>query len=61
MASVEVAMSMVARPGLIARMWHWRYELCLIAGVRTGWPYLDRGEAGGTESQEPALSYRPLA
>ncbi len=33
MASVETAVSMVARPGLIARMWHWRYELGLIAGV----------------------------
>jgi hypothetical protein len=25
MASLEAAMSTVARPGLIARMWHWRY------------------------------------
>jgi hypothetical protein len=32
----------------------------------SGWPYLDRGEASGTESEEPALYYglglhRPLA
>jgi hypothetical protein len=27
MASVEAAMSTVARPRIIARMWHWRYEL----------------------------------
>jgi hypothetical protein len=33
MASVEAAVSTVARPGLIARLWHWRYELGLIAGV----------------------------
>jgi len=33
MASVETAVSTVARPGLIARLWHWRYELGLIAGV----------------------------
>jgi hypothetical protein len=36
MASVEAAMSTVARPRLIARMWHWRYELGLIAGVLLG-------------------------
>ena len=33
MASLETAVSTVARPGLIARSWHWRYELGLIAGV----------------------------
>ena len=33
MASVEAAISTVARPGLIARTWHWRYESGLIAGV----------------------------
>jgi hypothetical protein len=27
MASVEAATSVVARPGPIARLWHWRYEL----------------------------------
>ena len=27
MASVEAALSTVARPNLIARLWHWRYEL----------------------------------
>jgi ABC-type transport system involved in cytochrome bd biosynthesis fused ATPase/permease subunit len=36
MASVEAAMSTVARPRLIARMWHWRYEFGLIAGVLLG-------------------------
>jgi len=36
MASVETAMSTVARPGLIARTWHWRYELGLIAGLVLG-------------------------
>jgi hypothetical protein len=36
MASVEAAMSTVARPRLIARMWQWRYELGLIAGVLLG-------------------------
>ena len=36
MASVETAMSTVARPALIARVWHWRYELGLIAGVVLG-------------------------
>jgi hypothetical protein len=33
MASVESALSTVARPGLISRLWHWRYELGLVAGV----------------------------
>jgi hypothetical protein len=36
MASLETAMSTVARPGLIARVWHWRYELGLIAGLVLG-------------------------
>ena len=36
MASVETAMSTVARPGLIARVWHWRYELGLITGLVLG-------------------------
>jgi hypothetical protein len=36
MASMETAMSTVARPGLIARVWHWRYELGLIAGLILG-------------------------
>ena len=36
MASVGTAMSTVARPGLIARVWHWRYELGLIAGLVLG-------------------------
>lgn len=36
MASLEAAMSTVSRPHLIARMWHWRYELGLIAGVLLG-------------------------
>ena len=33
MASVEAAVSTMARPGLFARLWHWHYELGLIAGV----------------------------
>ncbi len=33
MASVETAVSTVSRPGLVGRMWHWRYELALIAGL----------------------------
>ena len=33
MASVETAVSSVSRPGLAGRVWHWRYELALIAGV----------------------------
>ena len=33
MASVETAVSKVARPGIIAWLWHWRYELGLVAGL----------------------------
>jgi hypothetical protein len=33
MASVEAAVSTVARPGPLARLWHWRYELALAAGL----------------------------
>ncbi len=36
MASVEAAVSVATRPGLIPRMWHWRYELGLIAGLLLG-------------------------
>jgi hypothetical protein len=36
MASVEAAVSVVPRPGLIARTWHWRYELGLVTGVVLG-------------------------
>jgi len=36
MASVEAAVSVVARPNLVARLWHWRYELGLIAGGLLG-------------------------
>jgi len=36
MASVEAALSTVPRPNLIARLWHWRYELGLIAGGLLG-------------------------
>jgi len=32
-ASLESALSPVARPGIVSRLWHWRYELGLIAGV----------------------------
>jgi hypothetical protein len=59
MASMEAAMSTVARPRLTTRIWHWRYEF------GSGWPYLDRDEAGSPEPEEPALYYglglpRPL-
>jgi hypothetical protein len=33
MASVEAAISTVARPGPLAWLWHWRYELGLITGL----------------------------
>ena len=33
MASVEAAVSSVARPGLLARLWHWRYEAGLLSGL----------------------------
>jgi hypothetical protein len=33
MSSVETAISTVPRPGLAGRIWHWRYELALIAGL----------------------------
>ena len=36
MASVEAAVSTVTRPHLLARLWHWRYELGLIAGTLLG-------------------------
>ena len=36
MASVEAAVSTVPRPNLVARLWHWRYELGLIAGGLLG-------------------------
>jgi hypothetical protein len=72
MASLGAAMSMAARPGLIARAWHWRYESGLVAGVVLGMVSIGvtlgpgwRGEADGAESEEPALYYglglpRPL-
>ena len=36
MASMEAAMSTVARPRLTTRIWHWRYEFGLIAGTVLG-------------------------
>jgi hypothetical protein len=33
MASIEAAISTVARPGILALLWHWRYELGLLAGL----------------------------
>jgi len=36
MASVEAALSPAARPGLFARLWHWRYETGLAAGFLAG-------------------------
>ena len=36
MASVSSAPSSASRPGLISRLWHWRYERGLVAGVLLG-------------------------
>ncbi len=36
MASIETAVSTIPRPNIIARLWHWRYELGLIAGTILG-------------------------
>ncbi len=36
MSSVESALSPMPRPGLLARIWHWRYELGLVGGVLAG-------------------------
>src|SRR5580704_3707993 len=36
MASIETAVSTVARPHLFSRLWHWRYELGLIVGGLLG-------------------------
>ena len=36
MASIETAVSTVARPNLFSRLWHWRYELGLIVGGLLG-------------------------
>ena len=36
MASVETAVTMVPRPGLLGRIWHWRYESGLVFGVLGG-------------------------
>jgi hypothetical protein len=33
MSSVEAALSSVARPGLLGRLWHWRYEVGLVTGL----------------------------
>ena len=38
MASVEAAISTVARPGPIAWLWHWRYELGLTVGLAVAAP-----------------------
>ena len=35
MASVETALSSVARPGIFGLIWNWRYELGLSAGLAT--------------------------
>lgn len=35
LASVETAISTVARPGIVALAWHWRYELGLLTGLAT--------------------------
>jgi hypothetical protein len=36
MASLEAALSSTARPGPVGRLWHWRYEAALAAGVLLG-------------------------
>jgi hypothetical protein len=36
MASVEAAIRSAARPGPVARLWHWRYEAALVAGLLLG-------------------------
>lgn len=36
MSSVEAAVSTVTRPGLLGRLWHWRYEAALAAGTIGG-------------------------
>jgi hypothetical protein len=36
MSSVESALSAMPRPGWLARIWHWRYELGLVSGVLAG-------------------------
>ncbi len=36
MSSVESALSPMPRPGRLARIWHWRYELGLVGGVLAG-------------------------
>jgi hypothetical protein len=36
MSSVEAALTAAARPALLARTWHWRYELALLGGVLSG-------------------------
>lgn len=36
MASVEAAVSVIPRPGLTGRAWHWRYELGLVFAVLAG-------------------------
>jgi hypothetical protein len=35
LASTETAVSTVARPGILAAAWHWRYELGLVTGLAT--------------------------
>jgi hypothetical protein len=36
MSSVEAALTAAAGPGLLARTWHWRYELALLGGLLFG-------------------------
>ena len=67
MASVETALSSVARPGIFGLIWNWQYELGLSAGLATvglasgyalgaGWPFLNRGETDRADPEEPAWS-----
>jgi hypothetical protein len=55
MASVETALSSVARPGIFGLIWNWRYEPGP-PGDDTGWPFLNRGETDRADPEEPARS-----
>ncbi|HMD22618.1 MAG TPA: hypothetical protein VKH61_00865 [Streptosporangiaceae bacterium] len=56
MASVETALSSVARPGIFGLIWNWRYELGPPGDDDAGWPFLNRGETDRADPEEPAWS-----
>jgi hypothetical protein len=56
MASVETALSSVARPGIFGLIWNWRYEPGPPGDDDTGWPFLNRGETDRADPEEPAWS-----